>query len=174
MSQIDEWLNLMNKADEIMDKNGDLDVDSTIPFLVELLDIYQNAHLEDAAAKVTQYLLSLGRVMIPYLNLQQQETNFIHYFCGYVMPQCSDDLLIVMREQLWGLLQRNDTSEETDLVVINYLLQRKLFINELKEILVEKKKHMEQELIQGDRPFIQNYLESLNNILRVYQFLWVK
>ena len=31
MSQIDEWLNLMNKADEIMDKKGDLDV--TLRFL---------------------------------------------------------------------------------------------------------------------------------------------
>ncbi|GAA0385998.1 hypothetical protein [Paenibacillus motobuensis] len=167
MSQIDEWLNLMSKADEMMNTKGD--VDSTIPFLVELLDIYQNAHLEDAAARVTQYLLSFGSAIIPYLNLQQQETNFIHYFCGYVMPQCSDDLLMMMREQLWGVIQRNDTSEETDLVVIDYLLQRKVFINELKEILVEKKKHMEQELIQGDSPFIQNYLGSLNNILRSYQ-----
>jgi hypothetical protein len=170
VSSIDDLLKIMEKADDIMKQEDIKEIEKSIPYLIDLLDTYQNAHLSEAADKIVNYLISLDNLIVPHLNLAKQESNFINYFAFIFIPKCSEELILAMKNEVWNVINKNDLTEETDLHLIQALLKRRLFENELKQVLFSKKSYIEEEMKIGKRNklILEEYLESLSKIKTLF------
>jgi hypothetical protein len=166
LGHIDDLLKLMDEVDSIMRRVNLTKIESSIPRLIELLDIYQNAHLSEAAEKVADCLISLGSLIVPYLNLKTREVNFIHFIAYEFIPKCSDKLILDLKNELWSVITQNDLTEETDLHLIRALLEKNNFVDELKLLLEKKSRDVEEEMAQGKRNklILQDYLDSVKKV----------
>jgi hypothetical protein len=168
MNPIDKLLLELDNVKELMKSDAKI-IESSIPYLIGLLDIFQSNHLGEAASFVTDCLLSLGYKIIPYLKLSSQDTSFIHYFSYYVIPKCSDELLVLMKHELLKVVKSNYITEESDLNMIQVLLDRKMFIKELNEIVIEKRslaiEMSEKEEVANQRFFL-DYLAHLDDLVK--------
>ncbi|WP_103109702.1 hypothetical protein [Brevibacillus reuszeri] len=165
MDTFEDLLKKLNQAKEIMEMDNN-EIEEQIPFLIDLLDTYQNAHLEEAAETISNYLLSLQNLIIPHLDLLDKDSNFINYFCFYFLPKCSDKLIASMKDELLTVIRRNDFTEETDLMMAESLLKRYLIVDEIKGILNEKMTYVQEIMKDGkrNRLLLGDYFEHLKRI----------
>lgn len=152
---------------EIFSRKHIPEIESHLPCLIDLLDSYQNAHLLEAADEVSEYLVALGKIIVPYLNLESKDSNFFNYFANYFIPKCTTEILTEMYSQLRSVMVRNDYTEETDLLIASSLLKRNFATNEIIEILQGKRKNLEQRLLSKDEnnPLFSDYLNHINSLL---------
>ena len=139
---------------------------SNIRYLIEFLDELQNAHLTELAELLSDYIIQYNKLIPPHFKLWNMDPNFIHFFCGYFIVKCSDDLVENLKEELWKVIERIDYTEYTDLLIIKSLLKRKLYVPELRAAIATKKSEMEQAKKAGtlNINIIRYYLEELNKL----------
>ena len=109
--------------------------DEIVMRLLVELDDKQNSQELVEAEEIVKLLLDIGESFVPHLELKKKEPNFIHYFSNYFLPRCEVNLISAMKNELWGLLENNDLTEFTDLMIIDSLIKKGVFRNELSDIL---------------------------------------
>jgi hypothetical protein len=167
MNPIDQLLLELDNVKELMKCDTEI-IESSIPRLIELLDTFQSCHLNEEANFITVCFLSLGNKILPYLRLNSQDTSFFHYFSYHVIPKCSDELLILMKQELFKVVEKNDITEESDLHMIKALFSRDMFIEKLNEILIEKKNRILQTSKEDGvkQNIVLEYIVHLNTLIK--------
>lgn len=135
-----------------------------IPILLDALDHLQNSQMLEEAKDLVDSLIEMRERMIPYLKLQQRDSSFIHYFAYYVIPYCDTEFVKSMWNECSNFFYKEDTTEYTDLILLDSLIQKNIYLDKIGVILNDKYTRVYNS--DQNKNLILDYLKEVNILIR--------
>lgn len=135
-----------------------------IPILLDALDDLQNSQMLEEAKDVVDSLIAMRERMIPYLKLQQRDSSFIHYFAYYIIPYCDTEFVESMWNECSSFFYKEDTTEYTDLIILDSLIQKNIHVDKIVVILDDKYTRVYNS--EQNKNLILDYLKEVNILIR--------
>lgn len=147
----------MNSKKEYEKKNK-------ISVLLDTLDDLQNSQMLEEAKELVDSLIEMRERIIPYLKLQQRDSSFIHYFAYYVIPYCDTEFVKSMWNECSSFFYKEDTTEYTDLILLDSLIQKNIYLDKIGVILNDKYTRVYNS--DQNKNLILDYLKEVNILIR--------
>lgn len=135
-----------------------------IPILLDALDDLQNSQMLEEAKDVVDSLIAMRERMIPYLKLQQRDSSFIHYFAYYIIPYCDTEFVESMWNECSSFFYKEDTTEYTDLIILDSLIQKNIDVDKIVVILNDKYNRVYNS--EQNKNLVLDYLKEVNILIR--------
>lgn len=135
-----------------------------IPILLDALDDLQNSQMLEEAKDVVDSLIAMRERMIPYLKLQQRDSSFIHYFAYYIIPYCDTEFVESMWNECSSFFYKEDTTEYTDLIILDSLIQKNIHVDKIVVILDDKYTRVYNS--EQNKNLVLDYLKEVNILIR--------
>lgn len=135
-----------------------------IPILLDALDDLQNSQMLEETKDVVDSLIAMRERMIPHLKLQQRDSSFIHYFAYYVIPYCDTEFVESMWNECSSFFYKEDTTEYTDLIILDSLIQKNIDVDKIVVILNDKYTRVYNS--NQNKNLILDYLKEVNILIR--------
>ncbi|MBP2114942.1 hypothetical protein [Paenibacillus silagei] len=148
-----------------MEKYNDLDIAA----MIDTLDELQNSQLLSEALEIQKTLIEIREGIVPFLKLSKKDSSFIHYFSAFFIPACDKEFLVMMKQELFAVIDKMDLTEYVDLLIAESLIKEQVFIKELSNKLLEKQKHVQYfyEYSNMNKYVLADYLDKLSSLLKI-------
>lgn len=135
-----------------------------IAILLDALDDLQNSQMLEEAKNLVDSLIAMRERMIPHLKLQQRDSSFIHYFAYYVIPYCDTEFVESMWNECSSFFYKEDTTEYTDLIILDSLIQKNIHVDKIVVILNDKYTRVYNS--DQNKSLVLDYLKEVNILIR--------